>query len=177
MNVHSSWFWLQKHNLETTFVHIKSNSTQNHSYSIYIFGTRQGLILDIYIRLKYDHKKSSTDTPTMIYTKHILKTKWLNFCQVLLKEWCKIQSIIFLPNFNYTLKSLKKKYRCLKTTDFNRLHIPHYDWNFFIPSKSYRILQKLWMSILNNQTESASIQASQWHLYAGIVVNYYQNGL
>lgn len=60
----------------------------------------------IYIRLKYDHKKSSTDTPTMIYTKHILKTKWRNFCQVLLKEWCKIQSIIFLPNFNYTLKSL-----------------------------------------------------------------------
>lgn len=131
----------------------------------------------IYIRLKYDHKKSSTDTPTMIYTKHILKTKWRNFCQVLLKEWCKIQSIIFLPNFNYTLKSLKKKYRCLKTTDFNRLHKPHYDWNFSIPSKSYRILQKLGMSILNNQTESASIQASPWRLYAGIVVNYYQNGL
>lgn len=74
-------------------------------------------------------------------------------------------------------KIVKKKYRCLKTTDFNRLHIPHYDWNFFIPSKSYRILQKLGMSILNNQTESASIQASQWRLYAGIVVNYYQNGL
>lgn len=64
-----------------------------------------------------------------------------------------------------------------ENTDFNRLHIPHYDWNFFIPSKSYRILQKLGMSILNNQTESASIQASQWRLYAGIVVNYYQNGL
>lgn len=48
-----------------------------------------------------------------------------------------------------------------ENTDFNRLHIPHYDWNFFIPSKSYRILQKLGMSILNNQTESASIQASQ----------------
>lgn len=130
----------------------------------------------ICIRLKY-HKKSSTDTPTMIYTKHMLNTKWLNFCQVLLKEWCKIQSIVFLPNFHFTFKIFKKKYRCLKTTDFNRLHIPHYVWNFFIPSKSYRILQKLGMSILNNQTESASIQASQWRLYAGIVVNYYQNGL
>lgn len=31
LNVHSSWFWLQKHNLETTFMHIKSNSTQNQS--------------------------------------------------------------------------------------------------------------------------------------------------
>lgn len=81
------------------------------------------------------------------------------------------------PKFQLYFKIFKKKYRCLKTTDFNRLHIPHYDWNFFIPSKSYRILQKLGMSILNNQTESASIQASQWRLYAGIVVNYYQNGL
>lgn len=138
---------------------------------------RQGLILDIYIRLKYDHKKSSTDTPTMIYTKHILKTKWRNFCQVLLKEWCKIQSIIFLPNFNYTLKSLKR------STDVWKLQIL-IDCTYHIMtgifsylSKSYRILQKLGMSILNNQTESASIQASQWCLYAGIVVNYYQNGL
>lgn len=81
------------------------------------------------------------------------------------------------PKFQLYFKIFKKKYRCLKTTDFNRLHIPHYDWNFFIPSKSYRILQKLGMSILNNQTESASIQASQWRFYAGIVVNYYQNGL
>lgn len=67
------------------------------------------------------------------------------------------------PKFQLYFKIFKKKYRCLKTTDFNRLHIPHYDWNFFIPSKSYRILQKLGMSILNNQTESASIQASQWY--------------
>lgn len=38
------------------------------------------------------------------------------------------------PKFQLYFKIFKKKYRCLKTTDFNRLHIPHYDWNFFIPS-------------------------------------------
>lgn len=98
-----------KHNLETTFMHIKSNSTQNQSYQyLYLWDKTRPNFGYIYNRLKYDHKKSSTDTPTMIYTKHILKTKWQNFCQVLLKEWCKIQSIIFLPNFNHTLKSLKR---------------------------------------------------------------------
>lgn len=153
---------MQKHNLDRQHSCISNPIQPKTSLSIYIFGTRQGLILDIYIRLKYDHKKSSTD----IYTNHDLykahtQDKMAEFLPGIAERMMQNSIYHLSPKFQLYFKIFKKKYRCLKIQILIDCTYHIMTGIFSYHSKSYRILQKLGMSILNNQTESASIQVSQ----------------